>query len=100
MKYALCLLSALVFAGTSSLCAAAPVPSHSTTKALPAFRKPVRKDAKKYEANWASLDSRPIPQWYKDAKFGIFIHWGVYSVPSWGKKGHVCRVVLELHAGP
>ena len=29
----------------------------------------------------------PIPQWYKDAKFGIFIHWGVYSVPSWGKKG-------------
>ena len=35
-----------------------------------------------YQANWASLDSRPAPQWYLDAKFGIFIHWGVYSVPS------------------
>lgn len=39
-----------------------------------------------YEANWASLDTRPNPQWFEDAKFGIFIHWGVYSVPSWGPK--------------
>ena len=38
--------------------------------------------ASRYEANWESLDSRPTPQWYLDAKFGIFIHWGVYSVPS------------------
>ncbi len=36
----------------------------------------------RYEANWASLDSRPTPSWYTDAKFGIFIHWGVYSVPA------------------
>ncbi len=40
-----------------------------------------------YAANWASLDARPVPQWYLDAKFGVFIHWGVYSVPAWGKKG-------------
>jgi alpha-L-fucosidase len=38
----------------------------------------------KYEANWASLDKRSTPQWFLDAKFGIFIHWGVYSVPAWG----------------
>jgi len=38
--------------------------------------------AKRYEPNWASLDSRPAPDWYLDAKFGIFIHWGVYSVPA------------------
>lgn len=38
---------------------------------------------KKYEANWESIDSRPIPVWFEDAKFGIFIHWGVYSVPAW-----------------
>lgn len=38
---------------------------------------------KKYEANWASIDSRPIPSWFEDAKFGIFIHWGLFSVPSW-----------------
>ncbi len=36
----------------------------------------------RYEANWESLDKRPIPKWYTDAKFGIFIHWGVYSVPA------------------
>lgn len=40
-----------------------------------------------YEANWDSLDKRPVPEWYKDAKFGIFIHWGVYSVPGWGVPG-------------
>ena len=40
----------------------------------------------KYEAKWDSLDKRPTPQWFKDAKFGIFIHWGLYSVPAWGRK--------------
>ena len=35
-----------------------------------------------YQPTWESLDSRPAPSWYLDAKFGIFIHWGVYSVPS------------------
>jgi len=39
-----------------------------------------------YEPTWESLDQRPNPQWFEDAKFGIFIHWGVYSVPSWGPK--------------
>jgi alpha-L-fucosidase len=38
---------------------------------------------KRYEPNWASIDSRPIPSWFEDAKFGIFIHWGLYSVPAW-----------------
>jgi alpha-L-fucosidase len=37
-----------------------------------------------YEPKWESLDKRPIPGWFQDAKFGIFIHWGVYSVPAWG----------------
>lgn len=38
----------------------------------------------RYEPTWASVDSRPTPAWFTDAKFGIFIHWGVYSVPAWG----------------
>ncbi len=42
---------------------------------------------KKYAATWESLDARPIPTWFTDAKFGIFIHWGVYSVPAWSPKG-------------
>jgi len=41
----------------------------------------------KYKPNWESLDARPVPEWFSDARFGIFIHWGVYSVPSWAPKG-------------
>ena len=36
-----------------------------------------------YTASWDSLDRRPIPAWFQEARFGIFIHWGVYSVPAW-----------------
>jgi len=39
--------------------------------------------AKPFTADWESINSRPIPKWFQDAKFGIFIHWGVYSVPAW-----------------
>ena len=35
-----------------------------------------------YRADWPTLMKYEQPQWYKDAKFGIFIHWGVYSVPA------------------
>jgi alpha-L-fucosidase len=40
-------------------------------------------DAQKYDNTWESIDSRPVPSWFEDAKFGIFIHWGLYSVPSY-----------------
>ena len=35
-----------------------------------------------YEPNWQSLHQYRVPSWFRDAKFGIFIHWGVYSVPA------------------
>ncbi len=38
--------------------------------------------AHKYKPDWQSLDARPLPPWYDDAKIGIFIHFGVFSVPS------------------
>ena len=40
-----------------------------------------------YKPEWESLDKRAVPQWFQDSKFGIFIHWGVYSVPAWGPTG-------------
>ncbi|MGD0756844.1 MAG: alpha-L-fucosidase [Bacteroidales bacterium] len=40
-----------------------------------------------FKPTWESLDKRPVPQWFQDSKFGIFIHWGVYSVPAWGPTG-------------
>lgn len=39
-----------------------------------------------YRADWASLENYRQPDWYRDAKFGIFIHWGVYSVPAFGNE--------------
>jgi len=37
----------------------------------------------RFESTWKSLDTRKLPEWYEDAKFGIFVHWGVYSVPAY-----------------
>ena len=36
----------------------------------------------RYDPNWDSIDSRPLPDWFDDGKIGIFMHWGVFSVPS------------------
>ena len=39
-----------------------------------------------YEPTLASLNAHPVPQWYEDAKFGIFIHWGLFSIPAFAAK--------------
>ena len=39
-------------------------------------------DGVDFDPTWESLSQHPTPQWFSDAKFGIFIHWGVYSVPA------------------
>jgi len=41
-----------------------------------------------YQPSWESLDKRPLPAWFSKAKFGIFIHWGLYSVPSWATNSY------------
>lgn len=43
--------------------------------------------AQKYTADWNSLNKRGIPAWFNQSKFGIFIHWGVYAVPSYAVVG-------------
>ena len=39
-----------------------------------------------FEATWESLKKYQVPEWYLDGKFGIFIHWGVYSVPAFSNE--------------
>lgn len=39
--------------------------------------------AQRYEPTWESVDRRPTPAWFSEARFGIFIHWGTYSVPAY-----------------
>uniref|UniRef100_A0A2K5DRE8 Alpha-L-fucosidase n=1 Tax=Aotus nancymaae TaxID=37293 RepID=A0A2K5DRE8_AOTNA len=41
---------------------------------------------RRYTPDWPSLDSRPLPAWFDEAKFGVFVHWGVFSVPAWGSE--------------
>ena len=38
------------------------------------------------KAKWDKIIQRPLPDWYNDMKFGVFIHWGAYSVPSYGSE--------------
>ncbi len=48
-----------------------------------------------YTPDWASIDSRPLPAWYDESKIGIFIHWGVFSVPSIGSEWYVFDFVQD-----
>jgi alpha-L-fucosidase len=45
-----------------------------------------------FQPNWYSLAKYQVPAWYQDAKFGIFIHWGVYSVPGFGNEWYPRRM--------
>lgn len=49
----------------------------------------------KYQATWESLSQFETPRWYRDAKFGIFIHWGVYSVPAFGSEWYPRNMYLK-----
>jgi alpha-L-fucosidase len=40
-------------------------------------------DSSRYQPTWESLEKHTVPEWFQDAKLGIFIHWGLYSVPAW-----------------
>lgn len=48
-----------------------------------------------YEASWESVAEHPMPDWYDDAKLGIFLHWGLYSVPGWAPQ--VADIQQMLH---
>jgi Alpha-L-fucosidase len=48
-----------------------------------------------FESTWESLKGYTVPTWYEDAKFGIFIHWGVYSVPAFGSEWYPRNMYLQ-----
>ena len=53
-----------------------------------------------YENNWQSLNSRPVPKWFGEAKFGIFIHWGLYSVPAYTGRGEYAEWYMRQIENP
>jgi alpha-L-fucosidase len=48
-----------------------------------------------YEPTWESLTKYQVPEWYLNAKFGIFIHWGVYAVPGFGNEWYPRQMYRE-----
>jgi alpha-L-fucosidase len=55
-----------------------------------------------YEPNWESLATAPVPQWWDEGKFGIFIHWGPYSVAGYRYqgKGYAEAITADLYRRP
>ena len=54
-----------------------------------------RTQTERYQANWESLKTYQTPEWFRDAKFGIFIHWGVYSVPAFGSEWYPRQMYIQ-----
>ena len=48
-----------------------------------------------YKDDWNSLADYQVPKWYRDAKFGIFIHWGIYSVPAFGSEWYSRNMYIQ-----
>lgn len=48
-----------------------------------------------YQANWDSLSAFTVPDWFREAKFGIFIHWGVYSVPAFEDEWYPRKMYMQ-----
>lgn len=48
-----------------------------------------------FHDDWDSLSGFQVPAWYQDGKFGIFIHWGVYSVPAFGNEWYPRKMYQE-----
>lgn len=58
---------------------------------------PQEEQTVRYEADWSSLERQidPVPKWFKDAKFGIYFHWGVYSVPAFGNEWYPRHMYMD-----
>ncbi|KLU38829.1 MAG: alpha-L-fucosidase [Peptococcaceae bacterium 1109] len=48
-----------------------------------------------FSDDWDSLGNYQVPEWYRNAKFGIFIHWGVYSVPAFGNEWYPRQMYIQ-----
>ena len=51
-----------------------------------------------FHASWESLAAYRTPDWFRDAKFGIFLHWGVYSVPAFGNEWYSRNMYIPANA--
>ncbi len=50
-----------------------------------------------YTTDWQSLGAFEVPRWFKQAKFGVFIHWGLYSIPAFNNEWYSRNMYIEDH---
>lgn len=48
-----------------------------------------------FKDTWESLSNYQVPKWYQKAKFGIFIHWGIYSVPAYANEWYSRNMYIK-----
>jgi len=48
-----------------------------------------------FDETWESLSAYTVPKWFRDAKFGIFLHWGAYTVPAFGNEWYPRNMYVE-----
>jgi alpha-L-fucosidase len=85
---------AALTAATALLCSASALPGTAISNQAGMHARELRQlqsvtaedAAGPFHANWNSLGRYRTPDWFRDAKFGIFIHWGVFSVPAFGSE--------------
>jgi alpha-L-fucosidase len=90
----------LVYATVVLVSAAVFVPPSYGQETTPAVQRQLARmnevaSSGPFTADWNSLGTYRVPEWFRDAKFGIFIHWGVFSVPAFGDEWYPRNMYLE-----
>ncbi len=98
MRHYTSLLQLVPYSSGAESDAAIPPPDASGMPVL-------RDSAVPVQPTWESLDQRPVAQWWRDAKFGVYMHWTLASVPAWGTHSsfywpNLLRSRQEEAAGP
>jgi len=52
-------------------------------------------EGKTFDSTWASLSAFKMPRWFEDAKFGIFVHWGLYSIPAYNNEWYSRNMYIK-----
>ncbi|MGA9756573.1 MAG: alpha-L-fucosidase, partial [Desulfobaccales bacterium] len=96
MKYTIALILVLVLLGMSQ----GQRTGSQSTPAAPQDKAAPPAGPKTFEPTWESLAQWEMPQWYEDAVFGIYWHWGPYSVAGYGYSCWYGSSMYDPDAGP
>lgn len=81
------------------MCASCIPPEASPVATPEASTPPSNESMTTFEPNWESLAKSEIPEWLKDAKFGVYTHWGIYSVIAKGGAGAPLKSIYKKGLG-